>query len=241
MTEQPNSPQFSHGQSGKQTTRIYSVPKGEGEAHTLPYGTPTNDGYVVSSRAESNIIEDLVYITTSPNEPSDNSIVTKTPNKPNWTVDARTVEQPINQHKDYCYCWDHYIITKEGAEQDLWDTWPDDKDANYCVGETDIKWLHMSESVPEGWTALTDPSYPGLEFFLVPAPVIRLTIYVKRFAKAKTYLHAVGTIVTPTETFGYSDLMWLVTSASISEQDDYYVVNVEYTGAKEWDLTIYTY
>ena len=237
--EQPNSPQKYNEGSLTWIARTWKIDKGGGSAYVPPINESTADGFFKKYRI-------------SP-EPGGWELLTlefvsalsggggiRADAESQWTLTAATTLEPLNTHADYLTNWNHnlYVPTIDitGYSRPAW--WATATDLSDANGTT---YLWAIDNPGDAWAKAEDKSKPGVEGWYSPAPVARYEYWNSTKATATSELEDVGTLETPSETFGYSGGSWLVTMAEIREDSGKWRATVEYTySATGWDTDIYS-
>jgi hypothetical protein len=115
-----------------------------------------------------------------------------------------------------------------------------------AVDKTDIDkgyaWVKSGDGRPEkGWEILEDAGKPGVDSYIVPAPIVTRRQYFKNEKEAAAEASRVGETVVPGKTYGLPDTPdhWLQINSTIVPEDGWYVVTTRYQYADEWDYNIY--
>ena len=158
-----------------------------------------------------------------------------------WTFDAQPEERDIELHttaagvKDFLMLWKYDLWEVAGgpAAAPGWATTA--KDPSDADGKT---YLWSQEHPGDGWFRVAMRTKPGIESYYHPRFVSRLDQYRSSYATAAGLKGAVGTRVTPTQTFSVSTGNWLVTGTSLKQGNGLWCASIEYTNGN-WDTDVY--
>lgn len=238
--EQPNSPrQWNEGQA-IWIARTWQVERGTGTTYVPVLSESTADGYYQRHRIEPGpagyellTLEFTSTLTGGGLSPADATS--------RWTLTAATENVPLTYlGQDYRAAWDHNLYVpatdRTGySRPGWWETASDLGDAN------GVTYLWAKEDPGEWWAKVEDKGKPGVDGFLAARPVARYEYWHATKNTAVAELKAVGTLQTPSETFGYSGGTWLVTFAEVTQDGSSWRAMVEYTyNPSGWDTDLYS-
>jgi len=148
---------------------------------------------------------------------------------------ADPIERPLEEHENYLTTWNYDLYAKDkDAEVPEWATTAKDKSN---AKDIDYSW---AKSVPmEGWAKIKKRIKPKIEIWHDSIPKVIRRTYSTDYAWITTALLALNRLITPAQVFVFTNLQWLVTNVTLSQDGIWYVAEIEYTGAKSWDPELY--
>lgn len=156
-------------------------------------------------------------------------------------VECENVELdvPIEQHPNYCYCWNHDLQTTEAEDGHYWTDWEKDKKNDIPSGYTDFcKWAPAGDKPETGWMVSSAASKPGVESFKAYSPEV---VAVRKARNKKSLTKTMdkdGTPQTPPETFGRAG-EWLQSGSTIKKEGGLWVLRTSYLNSRVIDTDIY--
>jgi hypothetical protein len=159
-----------------------------------------------------------------------------------YSLDDGGLEKPIETHPSYKTCWNYYLakITTEAA--DSFTDW--DLQTGLLIASNYVesfRWVKGQSDCPEGWVICQDAKKPGVESYLMPAPVVQESIPYSTESRAGAAAATMAKRLAPKKRFGLPDGAdhWLVVSASVRKDGRYWVATKSYQYADSVDADIY--
>jgi hypothetical protein len=249
--EQPSSRQVTKQPNENRVIVLrYSYDRGYDYESEMPTvgAYDANYGYFrgyTSTLAPGYVIVELTY-------DSDGTVVNFSPGAGDTEYWATTTaeEVPIEYHPDYLTKWNYALWKKRTGGAFAWADFPGNEAAyNAATTLTDLREseiLRWSKDDPGTAWILVRQATKGTDFFLRPARTVFKRAYYRQQSSAESALVAVGTLVTPAETFGATGGNWLVTSSNTQYDGRYWVTETTYQHSNYksatglgWDTDIY--
>lgn len=176
----------------------------------------------------------------SNDEVEDGSTTPKT-----YSLSVRNIQIPLEEHKQYKACWNHYLIGLGNVPVPTW--WATATNTLLDVDARKVyQWVSSIAEIPLEpnsrnlyWWILKEPTKPGVQVF------DRACFVVTEKSKYRTSSSAgqaisknINEISTPPHTFGI-DGQWKLDEASVEHDGKRWVATRTWTRADEWDSDLY--
>jgi len=159
-----------------------------------------------------------------------------------YSCSASTFEKALETKPNYRAIWNHDLWIKNGyTAGDIDPTTATNLYIAPALQEY-LKWSD-SETPQDGWSIYKTRTKPGVQAYSYPAPVVTVTEYFKKRAKAAAKLRHIGGLSAPVYCFGYhkDDKYWMVNNSSQQRQERLWVVTNEHIYADTgWDEELYS-
>lgn len=153
-----------------------------------------------------------------------------------WLPVPSVYDSPLESHPDYFAKWNHDLYRAKGKD-DATPAWA--SNARNLDDADGVTFQWAKESPGDAWEKVQTKTKPGVETWYRPAFAVQYHFWHATYATVVAALKTVGTLQTPSETFGYSG-DWLVTAVTINEDGKKYRGTVEFTHAADWDSDLYS-
>ena len=159
-----------------------------------------------------------------------------------FTLSDSGFSRPLEFHPEYRTRWNYrlYEFVPPGGESSGEPEWYDSAtDLGDADGVTYVWAKEQPAGSAEGtWRMIFDMEKPGVTDYLETLPVIHEVRFYRSRKQRDNALRNAFSIIAPEETFGLSK-EWLVTGRASSEDGKFYRIELDYTGADQWDPELY--
>ena len=233
-TKTPESGGLQATQEGFVKTRVYSVNHGDDHYYREVNDT-TSDGRLNSFTVDPAPSFDT--ITETYLEDRDGNAIEEWPKEKGtkYFPLAEAIDRPLEDRTNYLTTW-NYDLYAPSADDEIpgWAATANDR------SDADDITYSWAKSLPiEGWAKIKARTKPGVEAWRDSIPKVIRRTYSTDYAWITTALLALNRLITPGQVFVFTDLQWLVSNVTLSQDGIWYVAELEYTGAKSWDSDFY--
>ena len=177
----------------------------------------------------------------SNDEVEDGSTTPKT-----YSLSVRNIQIPLEEHKQYRACWNHYLIGLGNVPVPSW--WATATNTLLDVGARKVyQWVSSIAEIPLEpneqklyWWILKDPTKPGVQVYDRACFVVTEKSKYRTSASAgQAISRNINEISTPPHTFGIEGGQWKLDEASVEHDGKRWVATRTWTRADEWDSDLY--
>lgn len=244
LTQDNGFEQYRDSKSGNQIIDQYHGTLAEALAHsdyTKGMPCPYDAGLVLVDITVSKDISGTRGTLTLTYAPEDSASDQVDTNKDIYTLDEGSLEKSIETHPSYRMKWNHHLAAKSGTAKPAWfDTAVDYSDTS---GSSTYQWVKDYSEVDTSLLGKNfikwDKTKPGVESYILPAPVVNSTLYFSTKKKATASKYSVGKRTAPVDKMGVATGEWLVTGRRVQQEGRKWVAGVTFTNADEWDSDLY--
>lgn len=191
-------------------------------------------------------VEVTYRITYSVDADSNDEVADGTTTPKTYSLSVRNIQIPLEEHKQYKACWNHYLIGLGNVPVPSW--WATATNTLLDVDARKVyQWVSSIAEIPLEanernlyWRILKDPTKPGVQVY------DRACFVVTEKSKYRTSSNAgqaisknINEIGDPPHKFGIVGGMWKLDEASVEHDGKRWVATRTWTRADEWDADLY--